>query len=1003
VSASTQSLLLEHYNLQVELTRLDGERDENYLASSQQGQRYVAKLMHVGCREEAVNLQCLAIKKLQGLKPNLPELVPSSAGEDYTVVSVGGERRILWVLSWCNGTLLADYSPHTDSLYESFGQLLGQVDKTLQNLEHPAARRAHEWDLTRAGAISTHLPCIEGPERTLAEPVLRNFDRDILPLLSALPHGVIHNDANDYNVLVEVTDDGARVTGLFDFGDTSYQPRICEVAIALAYLILDKPDPLSVCAAFLRGYHAELALTADELSLLLALIKARLSVSIAISSHRQKLNPDDPYITVSQAPAKAALRKLAGIAPRFAECVFRTACDLPALPHLQARAGALQQAAVRSAGVIAADQYQHIIDLSIGSLLTGANPANAELKPLTRRIEESMETAGVRFGFGRWSEARGIYSGPAFGEADHPTVERRTEHMGVDIFCAPGTPVFAPLDGEIVVVTVNDAPQDYGPLVILRHGSHEQDYFYTLYGHLCTDSIQTLRVGQRVTAGTSFAAVGNQTENGGWTPHLHLQIMLDLLDLDADFPGVVAPGHADLWRELCPNPAVLIPGTRPEALDGRTDVEAIRAQRTDNLCGALSLSYQQPLHIVRGFGQYLYDSSARCYLDAYNNVAHVGHCHPRVVEAVQRQTALLNTNTRYLHENINNYAQALKATLPAELDVCLFVNSASEANELALRLARNYTGHRDICVVEAAYHGHTSSLIEMSPYKYNGPGGQGRPDWVHEVPLPDDYRGPYKRDNPDAGLNYAADAARTMDAAIAGGRNLAGFIAETLPSVGGQIVLPTGYLQAVYGEVRQRGGVCIADEVQVGFGRLGDCFWGFESQQVIPDIIVLGKPIANGYPLGAVITRREIAESFDNGMEFFSTFGGNPVACAAGQAVLEVIREEGLQANALELGQLIRQGLGELQQRHSIVGDVRGKGLFLGLELVSDRDTLTPAAAAADYVVNRLRQLHILAGTDGPLHNVVKIRPPMVINRSDAAMMIETLDRVLTETAFLRD
>jgi 4-aminobutyrate aminotransferase-like enzyme len=355
--------------------------------------------------------------------------------------------------------------------------------------------------------------------------------------------------------------------------------------------------------------------------------------------------------------------------------------------------------------------------------------------------------------------------------------------------------------------------------------------------------------------------------------------------------------------------------------------------------------------------------------------------------------SLLNTNTRYLSDVVNEYAERLTSTCPPPLSVCFLVNSASEANELALRLARSYTGRRDMIVLEAAYHGNTTSLIELSPYKHAGPGGTGAPEWVHAVPIPDVYRGAYKANDPDAGAKYAHHVADSI--AQLRERGLAGFIAETCPSVGGQIVFPPGYLQAVYAHVRAAGGVCIADEVQTGLGRMGTSFWAFEDQNVVPDIVVMGKPLGNGHPIGAVVTTREIAASFDNGMEFFSTFGGNTVSCAIGLAVLDVLRDEHLQAHALRVGQRMLRALGQFVERHALVGDVRGSGLFLGVELVRDRETLEPAAAEASYVATRLREMGILLGTDGPYHNVVKIRPPMPFSEEDADLVVGALDHAL--------
>jgi 4-aminobutyrate aminotransferase-like enzyme/Ser/Thr protein kinase RdoA (MazF antagonist) len=426
-----------------------------------------------------------------------------------------------------------------------------------------------------------------------------------------------------------------------------------------------------------------------------------------------------------------------------------------------------------------------------------------------------------------------------------------------------------------------------------------------------------------------------------------------------------------------------------------TSSESVHALRDRHISTALSLNFKRPLHITSGRGQYLHAADGRPYLDLVNNVCHVGHCHPHVVDAITRQASVLNTNTRYLHELLGEYASRLCSTMPESLDTCFLVNSGSEANELALRLARTATGGNDAIVIDGAYHGHTANCIAMSPYKFNGPGGPGPSDWVHVVPTPDIYRGPYQDD--DAGAAHALDVADRIGSLCAQGRSIAGFFAEPILSCGGQVPLPPGYLAATYEHVRRAGGVCIADEVQVGFGRLGSTFWGFQLHDVVPDIVVLGKPIGNGHPMGAVITTRAVAEAFENGMEFFSTFGGNPVSCACGLAVLDVIEQEQLQHHAKAAGEHFLQGLRALQSRHPLIGDVRGCGLFIGIELVRDRSTLEPADREAADIVDAMCSRGVLMSTDGPLHNVIKIKPPMVLTINDIDMTLRLLDDVLHE------
>jgi len=425
--------------------------------------------------------------------------------------------------------------------------------------------------------------------------------------------------------------------------------------------------------------------------------------------------------------------------------------------------------------------------------------------------------------------------------------------------------------------------------------------------------------------------------------------------------------------------------------------EEIISFRENHLGKTLSLSYQDPLKIVRGQGAYLFDQQGTPYLDMVNNVCHVGHCHPKVVAAGQLQLAKLNTNTRFLHDNIVNYADKLLSTMPDELSVCMLVNSGSEANELAFRLARCYTKSKELLVVDGAYHGNTNACIEASPYKFNGPGGEGVQSHVHVVELPDPYRGKYKGNTPATTQDYVESVKNTISALTKVGKKPSAFICESLQGVAGQIIMPDGYLSSVYQAVRNAGGVCIADEVQVGFGRVGSHMWAFETQNVVPDIITLGKPIGNGHPMAAVITTQAIADAFVTGMEFFNTFGGNPVSCAIGLAVLDVIEQENLQAHALSTGKYFKEQLVNLQQSFELIGDVRGLGLFIGVELVTNKVTKQPATEETAWLVEFFKQHQILLSTEGPFYNILKIKPPLAFNKQDADKFIHVLTLALTE------
>jgi 4-aminobutyrate aminotransferase-like enzyme/Ser/Thr protein kinase RdoA (MazF antagonist) len=1005
--AEAVRLARERYGLEISAQTLPGEYDDNFRLTATDGRAFVLKVMHPARESSFIDLQCQALRHLAQRAPQLglPRVLPNRDGQLFaSITAADGSNRLVWLLSFVNGTVLAEVRPHTPELLRDLGRFLGEMDAALQSFSHPAAHRELKWDSSRATWIKDFVQHIaDAKRRALIEKFLKLYEAEVIPALPRLRRSVIYGDANDHNALVsEPWPQPRKVTSVIDFGDMHHGLTVSEVAIAAAYGILGEKDPLQAAAAIVEGYHQAFPLEELEFSFLYALIGARLAVSVTNSAHRKTLKPEDSYVTVSEAPAWEALERLARIHPRLAHYRFRAACGLPAVPKGQAIERWLRANAGSLAPIIETDLRTaqcKVFDLSVGSTFLGADPSASETEALTGKIFGEMKRAGGRTGVGRYDEARMLYTSPLFSASDDPTEERRTVHLGIDLFVEPGTSLRAPLDGVVHSLANNSAPLDYGPVVILRHETGDGEDFFTLYGHLTRETLDSFKVGQRIACGETFARVGSAHENGGWAPHVHFQIILDVLELDADFPGVAYASQRSVWTSLSPDPNLFlgIPADRFPAKE--PDFGETLAQRRSLLGKNLSISYQHPLKIVRGWMQYLYEETGRAYLDVYNNVPLVGHSHPRVVKAAQEQLALLNTNTRYLHDNVNRYAGRLTRLLPEPLRVCFFVNSGSEANELALRLARAHTKREDVIVLEHAYHGHTSTLIDISPYKFDGPGGGGKKPWVHVAPLADDYRGLYRRDDKQAGAKYARHVAEILERTRAEGRGVAAYIAETLPSVGGQIVFPPGYLADVYSHVRAAGAVCIADEVQVGFGRLGTHFWGFETQGVFPDIVVLGKPIGNGFPLAAVITTAEIAESFNNGMEFFSTFGGNPVACAAGLAVLDVLEEQHLQERALQAGAYLMRSLKSLQERYTLIGDVRGSGLFLGIDLVLDRDTRAPAPLQASYVVNRLRNCGILTGTDGPHHNVIKLRPPLVFSQADADLFVRTLAAILQEDA----
>ncbi len=974
-TADAERLAHAHFGFAGRATPLTSERDQNFLISADDGRRIVLKIANAAERREMLEAQQAAMLHAARAVRTVPAiLAPTTRGALVEVDGRDGKRHFVWAIEALPGKLMRNVSRRSPQLYEDVGRQLGALDQALASFDHPGIHRDFYWDLATGRAlVARDRDLVEDPTtRAAIDALMAQFDLNVAPQLSELPRAAIHSDGHDLNLLVddggEIEECGQRVTGIVDFGDMVHGYRIGELAIAIAYAILDTGDPLTIASHLVRGYSEHVSLEPVEISALFGLVALRLSMSACIAAAQQRAQPDNDYLGVSQQGNRKTLPALAKIPFPLAEIVVRQATGLRGSARSESVVEYLRR--TKCAPVIGYDMRVEptiVLDLSIASPMLEGDVKKNDEPNLTRKINSAMRDAGVRVSIGRYDEPRLLYVAPAFALGPNATDEHRTIHIGLDLFADAGTPVYSPLAGTVHAFHDNATPQDYGPVIILRHETDGGEEFFTLYGHLSRESLVGKQLGQLVRAGEQIATLGDATVNVGWTPHLHLQIITDLLGLDTDFPGVARPSQRDAWTALCPDPNLIV-GVPAKIFPAEAPSRArTLTARREHIGDNLSIAYREPVKIVRGWMQYLYDDSGRCYVDAYNNVPHVGHCHPRVVEAGAKQMRVLNTNTRYLNDLLNEYAERLLATLPAQLDVAFFVNSASEANELALRLARAYTGQRDMIVLDAAYHGNTTSLIDISPYKHAGPGGSGAPDWVHSVPLPDDYRGPHKRNDPQAGVKYAGDVGETIERLKGRARRPAAFIAETCPSVGGQLVLPPGYLSNVYEYVHNAGGLCIADEVQTGLGRMGTSFWAFEDQGVVPDIVVMGKPLGNGHPIGAVATTRAIADAFANGMEFFSTFGGNTVSCAIGVAVLEVMRDESLQQHARRIGDRLLTGLRELANRFPIVGDVRGSGLFLGVELVRDRASLEPAGVEASFVANRMREQGVLLGTDGPI------------------------------------
>jgi 4-aminobutyrate aminotransferase-like enzyme/Ser/Thr protein kinase RdoA (MazF antagonist) len=954
-----------------------------------------------------------------------PAAVPAADGRFICdIMDDAGNLRRVRLLTWIEGRLWSRVKPVTDRLLISLGRQAGLVTKALQGFDHAVAHRDLVWDLAQAGRTRDHLDLFTGEQRDIIDFFYHRFTQ-VQETYQGLRKSVVHNDVNDNNVVVIPDRINPEVRAIIDYGDAVYTQTVNDLAVAVAYAAMGKPDPLKAAQCVVQGYHAAFALEAPELALLHTLVAMRLVISVTQSALNRIKEPENNYLLISETPAWDLLTQWRAVDEHLAHCSFRQACGMVPHPHEASFARWAGQCDISLAALFFQNESDRgsdresdpesfpgtvPVDCSVGSTWLGHAAEYTDAECLAFKLAQLTRAHGQAVPAGGYLEYRdqAFLSVHEAGMAQ-PVQEEgnsgpvyRTAHLGVDLWVLPGTPVHALFDGRVVQVmatgkgcSAKECGSDaVSAALILAHRTPDDIGFYTLYDGLDPECLTRLKADQKMNAGARLGGVGACGKKDNRVPHLHFQVMLDRLGYGCDFPRTAFPDQVAVWQSICPDPNLVLksPGLAPEP---QADTRTVTAFRKQHLGKSLSLSYDTPLKIVRGSGAFLVDDTGRRFLDTVNNVAHAGHEHPRVVKAGQAQMAVLNTNTRYLHDNINQFAQALLATFPPALSVVHFVNSGSEANELALRMANAATGQRDMIAVEVGYHGNTSACIDISAYKFDGKGGQGAPAHTHIVPLPDAFRGLYR--GQDTGLKYAAHVAEQIRRIQRAGRGVSGFICESIISCGGQIELPEGYLKTAYDAVRKAGGVCIADEVQVGCGRVGHAFWAFELHGVVPDIVTIGKPIGNGHPLAAVVCTRAVADAFANGMEYFNTFGGNPVSCAIGLAVLNVITDENLQENAKNTGDYLKTGLQALQKQFPVIGDVRGQGLFLGFELVDERRQ--PLGDRAGYLANRMRDLGILMSTDGRDHNVLKIKPPAVFSKAHADELLFRLETVLAEDA----
>lgn len=990
-----ENILYQLFSIKGEATELPGEVDFNFKIRVSGKSQYILKISRVDEDENHIDFQQ---KLLQFIEENsqeiiIPKIITDKNGNSISEIKdADGSLRKVRLLTWISGRVWSSVNPQLDDLRFCLGKQCGLLTRTLQDFKHKEAHRNFDWDVAQSLWTENHLHLFSSEEKAILSSFQQQF-KEFQNTYTQLRKSIVHNDVNDNNSIVSDDVSMPKVKAIIDYGDAICTQIINDVAITCAYAIMHQNDPLAAALPTVKGYHHSFPLQEKELAHLYTAIAMRLVISVTKSAINKIKEPENIYLLISEKPARELLKKWQKVPPEFAYYSFRNACEYTPHPNEDV----FEKFALKNTYSLT-DLFPeihkkeiHVIDLSVASTWIGHQEAFNNLDVFQFKLNQLQKEMPSKIIAGGYLEPRPIYTSTAYDTIGNNGYESRTIHLGTDFWLPEKTPVHTFFKGEVVIATNDAGEKGYGGLLVLKH-QEESVEFFTLYGHLTVESATKYAIGDCIEKGEKIAELGNFSENGNWVPHLHFQILLSLFDYKNDFPGVTYFSQLAVWKSVCPNPNLLF---QLQAFEPKKTIEnaALIAYRKQHLGKGMSLQYNTPIEMVRGAGQYLMDATGKKYLDTVNNVAHVGHENYKVVKAGQEQMALLNTNSRYLHENINRLAQEIIEKLPPTLNVVHFVNSGSEANELAIRMAKVNTGAKDVIASEMGYHGNTNTCVAISSYKFDGKGGEGAPEHTHIFPLPDVFRGKYSGEK--AGEKYAEEVKQQIKSIHAKGRKVAAFIVEPIISCGGQIELPEGFLSKAYDFVRAAGGLCISDEIQTGCGRMGKTFWGFQLHNVVPDIVTIGKPLGNGHPLAAVVCTQEVADKFANGMEYFNTFGGNPVSCAIGTAVLQTVKREKLQENALTVGCYLKAELTSLAKEFPMIGDVRGQGLFLGFELVDA--TKNPLAKQTEYLINRMKDFGVLMSSDGPNYNVIKIKPPIIFTKENAKQVVFYLKKVLLE------
>ena len=949
-----RTIAAEHFGVQAAVTELGSQQDANFLLHDHSGQPVgVLKIANPAFSLTEIEAQDAAaafVAASEGLRTARNIELPGTR----PIAEIGGQQRLFArILTYLGGGSLSGDGYLRPQRVAALGELAGRTCRALAGFSHPGVERVLQWDLRHSQrTVEVLADHVADPHRRDAvQAAAAAAWRTVSDVAADLPVQVIHGDITDDNV---VCGTGGLPDGLIDFGDLMRSWTVAELAVTVSAVLRHEGGEPAAAMPAIAAYHAVRPLSPAEVEALWPLVVLRSAVLVVSGVHQSTIDTDNSYASAALEHEWRIFERATALPAEVMTAQIRDALGLTDSP---------EQITGEVPLIAGRNDLVHL-DLSTES---DAMDAGAWCEP---DCEERLARAALAAGAGAVVTVFGqprLTRSAVLNQTSPATVP-----TGVQMWTTAPLILRAPWPGLLEA--------EPGGLTLIGTAGT-----LSVYGELTVADTAREGTGDSIAAGAALATVDGEVwitvrRHGG----------------HSEVPRFVRPEYAAGWLSQVSDPAALL-GLPVATVSGDSmasaDSSALRQRRSRAFAGVQEHYYADPPRIERGWREHLLATDGRSYLDMVNNVAVLGHGHPELADAVARQWRRLNTNSRFNYASVVALSERLAATLPDPLDTVFLVNSGSEADDLALRLAMATTGRHDIVAVAEAYHGWTYATDAISTSIADNPNALStRPPWVHTVPSPNAYRGEHR--GADA-AKYAPEAVAIIESLAAQGNPPAAFICEPFYGNAGGMALPDGYLRAVYAAVRSAGGLAIADEVQVGYGRTGRWFWAFEQQDVVPDIVCIAKAMGNGQPLGAVITTKAIADAYRNCGYFFSSAGGSPVSCVVGLTVLDVIERDGLQRNALSVGDHLRARIIDLAQRHPLIGIVHGSGLYMGVELVRDRETLEPAVAETAGICERMRELGVIVQPTGDRQNVLKMKPPMCLTRESADFFADMLDRVL--------